>query len=56
MNYEEFKEQFTEDVKERLYEQGIEANLEIREVSKLNESYDAITVTPEGKGVQFKNA
>lgn len=51
MNYEEFKEQFTEDVKERLYEQGIEANLEIREVSKLNESYDAITVTPEGSNV-----
>lgn len=51
MNYEDFKEQFTEDVKERLYEQGIEANIEIREVSKLNESYEAITVTPEGSNV-----
>ena len=51
MNYEDFKEQFTEDVKERLYEQGIEANIEIREVSKLNESYEAITVTPAGSNV-----
>lgn len=35
MNYEEFKEQFTEDVKERLYEQGIEASIETHEVNKL---------------------
>ena len=40
MNYEEFKEQFTEDVKERLYEQGIEASIETHEVNKLNESYE----------------
>ena len=45
MNYEEFKEQFTDDVMDRLFEQGIEVKIEMREVNKLNESYEAITVT-----------
>ena len=51
MNYEDFKEQFTDDVMDRLFEQGIEVKIEMREVNKLNESYEAITVTPEGSNV-----
>lgn len=48
MDYESFKEKFVEDVKDRLYEQGAEVDLSIHTVNKLNESYEAITVTPEG--------
>ena len=51
MNYEEFKEQFINAVKERLYEQGSDMNVSVNEVKKLNESYEAMTVTPEGARV-----
>ena len=51
MDYESFKEKFVEDVKDRLYEQGAEVNVSVREVNKLNESYEAITVTPEGSNI-----
>lgn len=48
MNYEEFKEEFIDAVKERLEEQGSDMNVSVNEVKKLNESYEAMTVTPEG--------
>ncbi len=51
MNYEEFKEQFINEVKERLAEQGSDMNVSVNEVKKLNESYEAMTVTPEGARV-----
>ncbi len=51
MDYENFKDQFIEDVKNRLYEQGAEVNVSVHEVNKLNESYEAITVTPEGSNI-----
>lgn len=51
MDYENFKEQFVEDVKDRLAEQGADVNLSVNTVKKLNESYEAITVTPEGSNV-----
>lgn len=51
MDYENFKEQFIEDVKDRLYEQGAEVSVSVHEVKKLNESYEAITVTPEGSNI-----
>ena len=51
MDYESFKEQFVEEVKDRLYEQGAEVNVSVHEVNKLNESYEAITVTPEGSNI-----
>jgi len=51
MDYESFKEKFVEDVKDRLYEQGAEVDLSIHTVNKLNESYEAITVTPEGSNI-----
>ena len=34
MDYESFKEQFVEDVKDRLYEQGAEVNVSVHEVNK----------------------
>lgn len=47
MDYENFKEQFTEDLKDRLLERGEDVKVSINQVNKLNESYEAITVTPE---------
>lgn len=51
MDYESFKEKFVEDVKDRLYKQGAEVDLSIHTVNKLNESYEAITVTPDGSNI-----
>ncbi len=51
MDYENFKEQFIDDLKEKLYEQGIEANISVNEVKKLNDSYEAVTVTPVGGNI-----
>jgi galactitol-specific phosphotransferase system IIB component len=46
MDYENFKEQLMEEVKADLYEKGFEVNVASHNVDKLNESYDAITITP----------
>ena len=51
MDYEQFKEEFIDAVKERLEEQGSDMNVSVNEVKKLNESYEAMTVTPEGARV-----
>ena len=51
MDYESFKEQFVEDVKNKLYEQGSEAEITVNSVNKLNEHYEAMTVKPEGDRV-----
>ena len=51
MDYENFKEQFTHDVKEKLYEQGAEVDITVNTVNKLNESYEAMTVKPEGSNI-----
>ena len=51
MNYEDFKEKFFEDVKNELSDQGVDAKVSTHEVKKLNETYDAITVTPEGSNI-----
>lgn len=51
MDYENFKEQFVEDVRDRLYEQGAEVDLSVHTVNKLNERYEAITVAPEGSNI-----
>ncbi len=50
-NYEEFKEQFAQDVKAKLEEQGMDVDVKPGRVEKLNQSYDAITVTPVGEGL-----
>lgn len=51
MDYENFKEQFVNDVKEKLYEQGTEVDITVNTVNKLNESYEAMTVKPEGSNI-----
>ena len=51
MNYEQFKEEFIDAVKEKLAEQGLDMSVSVNEVKKLNESYEAMTVTPEGARV-----
>lgn len=47
MNFEEFKDQISSDIKQKLEDNNIDCRVDIHEVSKLNESYDAITFTPE---------
>ena len=52
MDFEDFKEKFVEDVKESLYGRGAEdVNISTTKVDKLNESYDAMTVTPVGSNI-----
>lgn len=51
MDYENFKEQFVEDVKAGLSDSGIEASVTVNTVNKLNESYEAMTITPEGTNI-----
>jgi len=45
-SFEEFKEQFAKDVKSKLEEQGMEVEVKSNTVEKLNQTYEAITVTP----------
>lgn len=51
MDYENFKEKLIEDIKERIEDAGINAKVETNTVNKLNESYDAITITPESSNI-----
>ncbi len=51
MDYKEFKEAFKEDLREALSERGIKVTLSENQVNKLNKSYDALCVTPEGSNV-----
>ena len=46
MDFENFKEKFMEDIKERLEDAGIDAKITTNTVKKLNESYEAVTITP----------
>ena len=39
MNFDEFKDQFTEDVKQALKDAGIDAKVSTNTVNKMNESY-----------------
>lgn len=49
MGYDEFKEKFVEDVKERIADKGLTAD--VRTVEKVNETYEALSVTPEGGNI-----
>ena len=51
MDYKNFKEQLTEDIKTKLFEQGSDVDISFSKVNKLNESYDAMTVKPEGSQI-----
>ncbi len=47
MNFEDFKDNFANDVKEMLERKtGSEYQVEARTVEKMNESYEALTVKP----------
>ncbi len=50
-NYDNFKENFIENLKEKLYEQGTQVTVSINTVTKLNEAYDAIMIMPEGSNI-----
>lgn len=47
MEYEKFKEQFVEDLKERLQSGGGEYLVEPHEVQKMNQIYEAVTIKPQ---------
>lgn len=47
MEYEKFKEQFVEDLKERLQAGGGEYLVEPNEVQKMNQTYEAVTIKPQ---------
>ena len=51
MDYESFKEKFVEDLKDRLDDQGADVKVSVNTVNKLNESYEAVTVTPQGSNI-----
>lgn len=45
MDYESFKQEFTEDLKEKLYERGVDdVQMRIHNVEKTNQSYESLTV------------
>ncbi len=51
MNYEEFKNEFVDALQEHLSESGNEVTISINNVEKMNESYEAITITPAGSNI-----
>ncbi len=51
MDFEEFKERFTEDVKTKLYESGLEVSATNNEVTKMNKSYNALTIKPDDSNI-----
>ena len=56
MDYESFKKEVTEDIKEKLYEMGYgDVDIKINNIKKVNRDYEAMNVVPEGgvMGVSF---
>lgn len=56
MNYETFKQEFAEDIKEKLYERGYDdVRISFNNVEKTNQNYEAMSVVPEvnNVGVNF---
>lgn len=51
MDYEQFKERIEEDLHQALADHGIDANFSQHHVEKLNASYDALSVTPDGSHI-----
>ena len=54
MNYEEFKNEFVDALQERLYEGSNEVSIHVSTVEKMNETYEAITITPAGSNSGMK--
>lgn len=51
MDYEQFKVAFAGDLKTNLQKLGIEADVSEHHIEKLNDSYDALSVTPKGSSI-----
>ena len=51
ISYDNFKDLFMEEVKNQLEDAGIDAKISLNTVKKLNDSYEAMTVTPEGESI-----
>ena len=52
MDYETFKQEFAEDIKQNLYERGYgEVTVNFNEVEKANQKYEAMSVAPERSNV-----
>jgi len=51
MDYEQFKATFAEDLKSNIQKIGIEADISEHHIEKLNDSYDALSVTPKGSSI-----
>lgn len=52
MDYETFKQEMTEDLKQRLYERGVEdVEMSFHNVEKANQHYESLTVRQEGSNV-----
>ena len=51
MNYEEFRDELVDALQERLYESGNEVSITVNTVEKMNETYEAITITPDGSNI-----
>ena len=51
MNQEEFKKELAEILKKNLYERDKEVEISFRTVEKMNQTYEAITITPSGNNV-----
>lgn len=51
MNNEEFKNEFVEALKEKFSERGNDVDVKVSTVEKMNQSYEAITITPEGSNI-----
>lgn len=51
MIYEEFKENFKGGIKEALVDKGFDVTIRENRTEKLNESFDSISVTPEGSHI-----
>ena len=51
MIYEEFKGNFKDDIKEALADKGFDVTIKENRTEKLNESFDSISVTPEGSRI-----
>lgn len=51
MDYEQFKATFAEDLKNNLQKLGIEADVSEHHIEKLNDSYDALSVTLKGSSI-----
>ena len=51
INYEEFKDNAIQDIKDTLTDRGLTVEADVRHVDKLNDGYDAVTIRPENSSI-----